>query len=127
MNNATTQTTNSNLIDSKHVEGTDVYDTTGKHVGSIKRLVLDKVSGRVVYTVASFGGFLGMGADEYTIPWNALKYDTSLGGYATNITPEQLRESPEFARNTRDDDFWSDRKSEQTLYDHYGSPYYWTE
>ena len=127
MNDASTRLTNSNLVDSKRVEGTEVYDTTGKHIGSIKRLVLDKVSGRVVYTVASFGGFLGMGADEYAIPWNALKYDTSRGGYTTNITPEQLRDSPAFSRNPSDNDFWSDRASEQTLYDHYRSPYYWSE
>jgi len=60
----------STLIDSKRVEGTEVFDLNGKHIGSIKRLVLDKTSGRVVYTVASFGGFLGLGGNEYTIPWN---------------------------------------------------------
>jgi hypothetical protein len=127
MNNTTTRTTPSILIDSKRVEGTHVFDMSGKHVGAIKRLVLDKISGRVVYTVASFGGFLGMGTEEYTIPWNALTYDTRYGGYTTAITPEKLREAPEFARSPRGDDFWSDRASEQTLYDYYGAPYYWTE
>jgi hypothetical protein len=90
----------------------------------IKRLVIDKVSGRVVYTVASFGGFLGMGGDEYTIPWNKLNYDTSLGGYLTDITGEQLRGAPAFGRNT--DDEWFDRENERTLYDYYDSPYYWS-
>jgi sporulation protein YlmC with PRC-barrel domain len=130
MNRTTANTMSSDLIESNRVEGTEVFDTTGKHVGSIKHLVLDKASGRVVYTVASFGGFLGMGAEEYTIPWNALRYDTRLGGFATNITPEQLRDSPPFARSMDDDDepeFWRDRAREQSLYDHYGSPYYWTE
>ena len=132
MENTTTVPTNSSstLVESNRVEGTQVFDTTGKHVGSIKRLVIDKTSGRVVYTVASFGGFLGMGAEEYTIPWNALRYDTRLGGFATNITPDQLNDSPSFARSANDLDepeFWSERAREQSLYDHYGSPYYWTE
>lgn len=128
MNNTLTQTdhTPSALVDSKRVEGTKVFDTAGKHIGAVQRLVLDKVSGKVVYTVASFGGFLGMGTEEYTIPWNALTYDVGLGGYRTSITPAQLQESPEFARSP-DNDFWSDRASERTLYDHYRSPYYWTE
>jgi hypothetical protein len=40
----------------------------------------------------SFGGFLGLGEEEHTIPWNALTFDTSLGGYRTAITEQQLRE-----------------------------------
>ena len=42
----------------------------------------------------SFGGFLGMGADEHTIPWEKLNHDTSLGGYRTDITEEQLEGAP---------------------------------
>jgi sporulation protein YlmC with PRC-barrel domain len=120
------ETSNSTLIDSNRVEGTDVFDLSGKHIGSIKRLVIDKVSGRVVYTVANFGGFLGMGGDEYTIPWNQLRYDTSLGGYMTDITEEQLKNSPDFGRNVGDDSAF-DRANETTLNDYYGSQYYWTE
>lgn len=111
------------LIGSNRVEGTEVFDPNGKHIGSIKRLIIEKVSGRVVYAVASFGGFLGMGGDEYTIPWNALKYDTNLGGFSTNVTKEQLENSPDIGRNSADD--W-DREREITLYDYYNEPYYWT-
>ena len=34
----------------------------------IKRLMIEKLSGRVAYAVMSFGGFLGMGSEEHTIP-----------------------------------------------------------
>jgi len=117
---------NSNLVDSDRVQGTEVYDPSGKHIGAIKRLVLDKVSGRVVYTVANFGGFLGLGGDEFTIPWNKLRYDTQLKGYQTDITESQLLASPDFGRNA-DDDKWFDRANETTLNDYYGSQYYWAE
>jgi sporulation protein YlmC with PRC-barrel domain len=123
----TQNNSNSQLIDSNRVEGTEVYDRSGKHIGSVKRLVIDKVSGRVVYTVVSFGGFLGMGGDTYTVPWSALSYDTTLGGYATNITPQQLKDAPADSRNRDEDQRWSDRVAEASLYDHYGSPYYWSE
>jgi sporulation protein YlmC with PRC-barrel domain len=124
MRSTSNQTSTSALIDSKRVEGTDVFDPDGKHIGSIKRLVLDKLSGRVVYTVASFGGFLGIGGDEYTIPWNKLNYDTSLGGYITDITEAQLRNSPDFGLNNDDD--WFNRDDERLLNDYYESPYYWS-
>ena len=119
------QAANNSLIESNRVEGTEVFDPSGKHIGSIKRLVIDKASGRVVYTVASFGGFLGMGGDEYGIPWKKLSYNPDLGGYQTDITEAQLRGSPEFARNS--DDSRYDRANEALLYDYYNTQERWTE
>src|ERR671926_1292772 len=86
------------LIESDHIEGTAVYDANGKRLGTIKRLVIEKVSGHVVYAVTSFGGFLGLGSETHTIPWEQLHYDTALHGYRTSIAEEQLRNAPEFSR-----------------------------
>ena len=35
------------LIESDRVEGTTVYDPSGNNIGSIKRLMIEKISGRV--------------------------------------------------------------------------------
>jgi sporulation protein YlmC with PRC-barrel domain len=40
------------------------------------------------------GGFLGIGADHYPIPWPMLDYDEKLGGYRVDITEEQLKNAP---------------------------------
>jgi hypothetical protein len=111
------------LIESDRVEGTTVFDPQGNNIGSIKRLMIDKVSGRVAYAVMSFGGFLGIGEEEHSVPWNKLTYDTNLGGYQTDITTDQLRGAPAFSRDPEYD--WSDRTREQELHDHYRAPYYW--
>ena len=74
------------LIESDRVEGTTVYDRQGNNVGSIKRLMIEKLSGRVAYAVMSFGSFLGMGGEEHAIPWSKLTYDTRLDGYQTDIS-----------------------------------------
>src|SRR3954454_11181069 len=70
------------LIESDRVEGTAVYDPEGNHLGSIKRVMIEKISGKVAYAVMSFGGFLGMGGDEHTFPWGKLTYDTSSAAIA---------------------------------------------
>jgi hypothetical protein len=111
------------LIESDRVEGTYVYDPNGNNIGSIKRLMIEKLSGRVAYAVLSFGGFLGMGDEEHAIPWKKLVYDTSMGGYRTDITEQQLTGAPAYARD-RDYD-WSDRNRERELHDYWRSPYYW--
>ena len=85
--------------------------------------MIDKLSGRVAYAVMSFGGFLGMGAEEHSIPWGKLTYDTNLGGFRTDITSEQLQGAPAFSRDSAYD--WNDRRREQELHDHYRAPYYW--
>jgi hypothetical protein len=110
-------------IESDRVEGTSVYDPQGNDIGGIKRLLIEKTSGRVAYSVMSFGGFLGMGEEEHAVPWSKLTYDTNLGGYRTEITEQQLRGAPTF---TRDSDWdWSDRSRERQLHDYYRAPYYW--
>jgi hypothetical protein len=111
------------LIESDRVDGTTVYDPNGNNIGSIKRLMIEKIGGKVAYAVMSFGGFLGIGEEEHTIPWNKLNYDTSLGGYRTDITEQQLRGAPSFYRER--DYNWSDRGRERELHDYWRAPYYW--
>jgi hypothetical protein len=102
-----------------------VYGPSGNNIGSIKRLRIEKVSGRVAYAVMSFGGFLGMGEENHSVPWNKLTYDTSLGGYRTDITEDQLRGAPAFSRDRNY--AWTDRKQERELHDYWRTPYYWNE
>jgi uncharacterized protein YrrD len=51
------------LIGSDKVEGTPVYGRDDNKIGTVQRVMLDKISGKVAYAVISFGGFLGMGED----------------------------------------------------------------
>jgi PRC-barrel domain len=113
------------LIESDRVEGTTVYDPQGNNIGSIKRLMIEKLSGRVAYAVMSFGGFLGMGEEEHAVPWSKLTYDKTLGGYRTDVSEDQLRGAPAFAHDRSWD--WSDRERDRELHDYYRTRYYWDE
>jgi sporulation protein YlmC with PRC-barrel domain len=95
------------LIASDKVEGTAVYGPGGDKIGRIENLMIDKRSGQVAYAVLSFGGFLGMGKDHYPIPWSKLKYDENRGGYAVNITQDQLASAPRYAEDEMCD--WADQ------------------
>ena len=123
MTTATTERTGKRLIESDRVEGTTVYNPQGNNIGSIKRIMIDKISGQVAYAVMSFGGFLGMGTEEHAIPWNKLTYDTSLEGFRADITEQQLRGAPAYSRDRNYD--WSDRNRERELHSHYSARPYW--
>jgi PRC-barrel domain len=89
----------STLIGSDKVEGTAVYGADDTEIGSIERVMIDKVSGTISYAVLSFGGFLEIGDDHYPLPWQSLKYDTTLGGYRIGITQDQLQVETSLSTN----------------------------
>ena len=108
------------LIGSDKVEGTSVYGTDCNKIGSIERVMIDKVSGRVSYAVLGFGGILGVGNDHFPLPWQSLKYDTALGGYVTGITANELRDAPRYGE--ADEWNWSDAAQVRALNAYYGVP-----
>jgi hypothetical protein len=104
------------VIGSDRVEGTPVYGQDNSRIGTIKRLLIEKVSGRVLFVDVTFGGFFGIATQHHTIPWDKLKYDTELEGYRTDITQQQVQQAPSFYS---DDRVWPDRKREQELRDYW--------
>ncbi len=83
-----------NLIASDKVEGTPVRRSDGEKIGTIERVMIEKRSGKVAYAVMSFGGFMGLGEEYYTLPWGVLKYNTQLDAYELNLNEDQLRGAP---------------------------------
>ena len=109
-----------NLIGSDKVEGTAVFGAGDRKIGSIERVMIDKISGRVSYAVLGFGGFLGLGNEHYPLPWQSLKYDTDLGGYRAGVTEDQLRGAPRYREEA--DWNWSDAARNRALNAYYGVP-----
>ena len=108
------------LVSSADVNGTEVYGADGKHIGTIDHLMIDKVSGKVAYAVMGFGGFLGMGEDHHPVPWKKLSYDTSRGGFVTDLTEQEVSGAP-----ARSDNWYADRDWEQRTHQHYRTDPYW--
>ncbi|MFD2741393.1 PRC-barrel domain-containing protein [Sulfitobacter aestuarii] len=109
-----------NLVSSSDVNGTEVFGIDGGKIGSIDHLMIDKHSGKVAYAVMGFGGFLGMGEDHYPVPWDKLRYDTSVDGFMTDIVEDEVKAAPTATEN------WSaDREWEQRLHEHCHAKRYW--
>ncbi len=85
-----TKITSGSLIAAEKVNGTDVYNMNGDKLGNVDDIMTDKVSGKAIYAVMSFGGFLGIGERQHPLPWSALTYDESKGGYVVNLDKRQL-------------------------------------
>ena len=111
------------LIASDSVEKTTVCRSSGEKIGTIQRLMIDKLSGKVAYVVLHFGGFLGFGEMHFPVPWAALKYNLQREVYEVDITEEQLRSAPSYAEDNEFD--WGDRSGEIAIHRIYRTPHYW--
>jgi sporulation protein YlmC with PRC-barrel domain len=108
------------LVASDRIEGTPVFGADGKRIGKIERLMIEKRTGKVGYAVLSFGGFLGIGAHHYPIPWSLLTYNKELGGYQVSLAEEQLKNAPKLGP-----DEMLDQSGRPAVDDHWGVTYPW--
>ena len=112
------------LVASDRVEGTPVRRPGGGKIGTVQRLMIDKVGGNVAYAVLSFGGFLGMGRKHLPIPWTRLKYDLAQEAYLVDMTDQELRHAPGYEADAEFD--WGDRSNEMLMRSYDRSPHYWS-
>ncbi|WP_375461758.1 PRC-barrel domain-containing protein [uncultured Enterovirga sp.] len=113
------------LIASDRVEGTAVRRANGETIGTIERLVIEKVSGRVVYAVMNFGGVLGVGEGSRTLPWSVLTYNTDLDAYELELADDQLNQAPHRLTEGSDPSF--DREWEDHVHTYFNASPYWNE
>ena len=117
-----TRITPNTLINAERVEGTSVYNPQGDKLGTIDDIMLDKVSGKAIYAIMSFGGFLGIGEKYHPLPWSTLNYDESKGGYVVNLDKKLLESAPTY---DMDEDFqWTPDYGRQ-VDRYYNAPTYW--
>ncbi|MBF9233817.1 PRC-barrel domain-containing protein [Microvirga alba] len=113
------------LIASDKVEGTPVRRPDGEKIGTIERVMIDKRSGKVAYAVMSFGGFMGLGEEYYTLPWGVLTYKIELDAYELDLSEEQLRGAPR--RSAEGHDLSYDRDWEEHVHRYYNASPYWDD
>ena len=96
--------------------GTNVKDPSGKKIGAIEDVMLDKESNSIA--VVGFGGFLGVAEKYHPMPWSALEFSEDQDAYVVNYTKEQLQAAPaaSIEQLTRDDGMlFRDRATPTTI------------
>jgi len=89
-----TSSGHTSAICAKKVIGTDIKDAGGETIGRVEDIVLDKLSNEILFAVAGFGGFLGIGEKYHPIPWGMLDYHPDDNAYYSDLTKEQLQAAP---------------------------------
>jgi len=111
------------VVAASTLTGDRVRNAEGDALGTIDEIMLDPESGRVVYAVLSYGGFLGIGDKLFAVPWEALQTSANDGEFILDADPKVLESAPGF-----DKDNWPDMADESfgsAVYKHYGREPYW--
>ena len=82
------------LISSRRIEGTPVYNRDDGKLGTIHSVMIDKRTGKVPYALLAFGGILGVHGRVHPVPWDRLSYDTGFDAYMLDISYEALKKAP---------------------------------
>src|SRR5262245_58356979 len=86
------------LILADRVIGSAVFSPDGQRIGHVDDLSIERLSGKAIYAVMSFGGFLGIGEKFHPLPWSLLDYDVDKGGYVVPLDRAALAKAPHFDR-----------------------------
>lgn len=106
--------------DSPDVRGRDVLDPAGEQIGEVDDLLVDHAEGRVRMLCVKHGGFLGIGADHFLLPVDAV---TSVTADAVHIDRERadLSQVPGYDPAVENDD-----SQFEEVYGWWGYPTYWS-
>jgi hypothetical protein len=120
---ATAHTDNPVILSSR-VIGTPVFNSERAKIGHVHDLSIEKTSGRAIFAILSFGGFLGIGEKFHPVPWTVLHYDTALGGFVVPVEKAELAAAPQYDRDELRALGGADypRHREQ-IHDHYSAPF----
>jgi sporulation protein YlmC with PRC-barrel domain len=100
----------SGAMSAKRLIGTDVVDAQGKDMGEIKEIVLDLHNGRVHAAVVEFGGFLGIGDNQYAFSPSELRPAKERDQLMLNVSKDQLKDRQGFEKEkwpAMSDEYWS--------------------
>ena len=104
------------------VIGSKVMNLQGEALGKIDNLVVDVDTGRILYAILESGGFLGMGAKLFPVPWASLAALPLEGTFFLNQTKDQLAKAPAFEKKNLPD--VGDVQWGEGVFKHYGVPGY---
>jgi hypothetical protein len=116
--------TDNPVILSSRVIGTPVYNGAHAKIGHVHDLSIEKSTGRTIFAILSFGGFLGIGEKFHPVPWNLLHYDVVLNGFVVPVEKSDLEAAPQYDRDELRALGGADypRHSEH-IHDHYSAPF----
>ena len=117
------------------IVGSMVRNMKGEELGTIEDIVVDIDTGRILYAVMDFGGFLGLGGKLFPVPWQSLAPLPSEGIFFLDASKDKLKDAPAYDKDSLPDmgdmhwgakvaDFYSASREDRSYGYGYGIGFY---
>lgn len=97
----------------------------GEDVGSIEKVMVDPMTGRLAYAIVEMGGFLGIGERKVPVPWAAFHPVGNGQEMVLNVSRDRLKGAPQFSGSDRPN--MADRQWALAVHTYYGVQPYWMQ
>lgn len=111
------------ILSSSTLNGDPVVNLGDEDLGTLKDIMIDVAAGMVAYAVIARGGFGGVGAKLFAVPWQLLEVDGENHRLILDVSQELLDDSPGF-----DPDNWpsfADTGWQDEIHSHFDVLPYW--
>ncbi len=105
------------------IVGKSVVNVANESLGKIEDIVVDANSGRSLYAVLSFGGFMGVGDKLFAVPWSALQLRDDAKAFTLNVDKETLKQATGFDKQQWPN--FADETFAITTFKFYGQTPFW--
>ncbi|HLW28680.1 MAG TPA: PRC-barrel domain-containing protein [Kiloniellales bacterium] len=116
------------LIPAKRLAGSQLQGTDGRTIGTIREVVVDRQSGRVIYLLMDPTDQeqeeVAAPHRGYPLPWQLVSYDAGKKAFRLDTDPGHLQRAP--GAEAAEPIDWEDRVWAERLHEHYGLQPYWT-
>ena len=100
-----------------------VYSRAGDAIGTVDRLLIDRVSGKIAYAVIAIAADGSGSGRQQPLPWCVLTFDPLMGGYLVNLDRSVFENGPTFRSDEAVD--WNSEAFNRRLHDYYSVPHFW--
>ncbi len=115
-----------NLASSSVLESKKVFDVVGHEYGSIKDIIIDPSSNKILFVVVSVGGFAGtgLGGEYVAIPWQSLNVNPNTYTCVLRVNIGVVNNAPKVDINDLQD---GKAETVDQLFNYYGQPEHWNK
>lgn len=84
------------ILATEALEGAEVVNPDGDQIGTIDKIMLDAVTGRIAYVVLTADDFLGFGGEQFVVPFSLLDFDMQVDHFVSALDKDRLEEAPRY-------------------------------
>lgn len=88
------------ILSTSKLFNTEVRNSNNHKLGNLKKMMMDTVSGKIMYGIIAYGGVWGIGEKLAAVPWSSMTFNKKTPHFFLDIVLEDLTSAPSFENDS---------------------------